>query len=91
MLFFFVVVVTLAAVAVAAEAGEKFVREIGMGAGFSNETELSSGSGLCSYSATCTSGGVEGVCVSISAGCCSGTHTAGLCPGMHYRISPDRS
>lgn len=35
----------------------------------------------CSYSATCTAGGIEGVCVSISAGCCSGTTTSNLCPG----------
>jgi hypothetical protein len=26
-------------------------------------------------------GGVEGVCVSVSAGCCGGTTTSGLCPG----------
>lgn len=26
-------------------------------------------------------GGIEGVCVSVSAGCCSGTLTSGLCPG----------
>lgn len=36
----------------------------------------------CSYSATCTSGGVSGVCVSVSGGCCNGGTTAsGLCPG----------
>lgn len=35
----------------------------------------------CSYSATCSAGGVEGVCVSISAGCCSGTVTSNLCSG----------
>lgn len=35
----------------------------------------------CSYSATCSTGGYEGVCVSISAGCCSGTTTSNLCPG----------
>jgi len=36
----------------------------------------------CSYSATCTASGYEGVCVSISAGCCStGTSTSNLCPG----------
>jgi hypothetical protein len=37
--------------------------------------------GSCSYQATCTVSGIEGVCVSISAGCCSGTATANLCPG----------
>lgn len=37
--------------------------------------------GSCSYSATCTVSGIEGVCVSISAGCCSGTVTSNLCPG----------
>ena len=35
----------------------------------------------CSYTETCTAGGIEGVCVSVSAGCCSGTTTAGLCSG----------
>ena len=35
----------------------------------------------CSYSATCSVSGYEGVCVSISSGCCSGTVTSGLCPG----------
>lgn len=29
----------------------------------------------------CSSGGIEGVCVSISAGCCSGKTTSNLCPG----------
>jgi len=37
--------------------------------------------GLCSYSATCSVSGITGVCVSISAGCCTGTQTSGLCPG----------
>jgi hypothetical protein len=37
--------------------------------------------GSCSYSATCTASGIEGVCVSVSAGCCSGTTTSNLCPG----------
>ncbi len=36
----------------------------------------------CSYDTTCMSGGYEGVCVSISSGCCtSGVATSGLCPG----------
>jgi len=36
----------------------------------------------CSYSDTCSAGGIEGVCVSVSAGCCSGgTITSNLCPG----------
>lgn len=35
----------------------------------------------CSYTATCTSGGIEGVCVSVSSGCCTGSTTSGLCPG----------
>ena len=35
----------------------------------------------CSYSATCTVSGIEGVCVSVSAGCCTGTTTSNLCPG----------
>eukprot|EP01033_Poteriospumella_lacustris_P011906 gene11906-8496_t len=36
---------------------------------------------FCSYQATCSVGGIEGVCVSISAGCCGGSVTSGLCPG----------
>ena len=46
------------------------------GVSFKNET-----TSLCSYEASCNVGGVEGACVSISAGCCSGTVTSGLCPG----------
>jgi GH25 family lysozyme M1 (1,4-beta-N-acetylmuramidase) len=46
-----------------------------------NGTSLDKELGSCSYSATCTAGGITGVCVSISAGCCSGTQTANLCPG----------
>lgn len=42
-----------------------------------NQTVVDAG---CSYSA-CSAGGVSGVCVSISAGCCSGTVTSNLCPG----------
>jgi hypothetical protein len=46
---------------------------------YSNSSELVAG---CSYSATCTVSGVEGVCVSTSAGCCNaGTVTSNLCPG----------
>jgi len=44
-------------------------------------TNSTVGTGLCGYDATCSVGGVSGVCVSISAGCCSGTVTSGLCPG----------
>ena len=37
---------------------------------------------LCGFQGTCSVGGIKGVCVSISAGCCKGgTATAGLCPG----------
>ncbi len=50
---------------------------VGLRAGNSGNTTLSG----CSYSATCTASGIEGVCVSVSAGCCSGTTTSGLCPG----------
>ena len=43
--------------------------------------------GLCGYEATCSAGGYEGVCVSISSGCCSGgTVTSGLCPGLEHLI-----
>lgn len=49
----------------------------GLQAGASGNATL----GSCSYSATCTVSGIEGVCVSISAGCCSGTTTSNLCPG----------
>lgn len=59
---------------------------IGLKAEANNQTEFYGmqagiGNGLCSYEATCTAGGVEGVCVSISAGCCSGSTTSNLCPG----------
>ena len=37
------------------------------------KTFLNSSSTVCPYEATCTASGIEGVCVSISAGCCSGT------------------
>lgn len=50
---------------------------IGLKAGATGNATL----GSCSYSATCTVSGIEGVCVSISAGCCSGTVTSNLCPG----------
>jgi hypothetical protein len=43
---------------------------------YSNETITS-----CPYDATCSSGGYDGVCVSVSAGCCKGVTTSGLCPG----------
>lgn len=44
---------------------------------FTNETL-----GECGYEATCSASGYDGVCVSISAGCCDGgTVTSGLCPG----------
>lgn len=35
----------------------------------------------CPYQATCKVNNVEGVCVSINSGCCSGTVTSNLCPG----------
>ncbi|CAM9155566.1 unnamed protein product [Ectocarpus fasciculatus] len=35
----------------------------------------------CSYEATCSVGGTEGACVSVSAGCCAGTVSSGYCPG----------
>lgn len=38
--------------------------------------------GICGYSATCSAGGTNGVCVSVGSGCCNGgTATSGLCPG----------
>jgi len=38
--------------------------------------------GICGYSASCSTGGYSGACVSIGGGCCpGGTVTAGLCPG----------
>jgi len=37
--------------------------------------------GECSYSATCTANGVEGVCVNVSSGCCTGSATTNLCLG----------
>jgi hypothetical protein len=38
-------------------------------------------SSSCSYSDTCSLQGIEGICVDISAGCCAGTSSSGLCPG----------
>lgn len=38
-------------------------------------------SSSCSYQETCVANGIEGVCVSQSQGCCSGTITANLCGG----------
>jgi hypothetical protein len=46
-----------------------------------SKSYLNSTLGFCSYDDTCNVGGIEGACVSISAGCCSGTVTSGLCPG----------
>lgn len=46
---------------------------------YSNEAESS-----CSYSATCSSGGYTGICVSVSSGCCStGVVTSNLCSGSN--------
>ena len=50
---------------------------IGLRAGSTGNSTL----GGCSYTDTCTVSGIEGVCVSVSAGCCSGTTTSNLCPG----------
>jgi hypothetical protein len=36
---------------------------------------------FCGYEDTCSVGGISGVCVSISDGCCGGAVTSGLCPG----------
>mmetsp|Transcript_78689 Transcript_78689/g.157359 ORF Transcript_78689/g.157359 Transcript_78689/m.157359 type:complete len:351 (-) Transcript_78689:149-1201(-) len=47
-----------------------------------NDGVASNSSLGCSYVSTCTTGGVEGVCVSVSSGCCArGTTTSGLCAG----------
>ena len=37
--------------------------------------------GRCSYTATCIAGGISGVCVDTSAGCCKGSTTS--CPGTN--------
>ena len=37
----------------------------------------------CSYSATCTVRRVNGICVSKSSGCCTGTLSTGYCPGSN--------
>ena len=39
--------------------------------------------GRCSYTATCIAGGISGVCVDTSAGCCEGSTTSLLCPGTN--------
>lgn len=36
---------------------------------------------ICPYQGTCAVDYVEGVCVSVSSGCCTGKLTSGLCPG----------
>ena len=47
-----------------------------------NTTAETIDAAICGYQATCSVGGVKGVCVSVSNGCCKGgTATAGLCPG----------
>lgn len=56
--------------------------EPGLTAGYELDAELTG----CSYSDTCVVNKLigtdyEGVCVSVSGGCCSGTTTSGLCPG----------
>ena len=51
---------------------------IGMNAGIH---KYSYNTSLCSYENTCTVSGYDGVCVSISAGCCNGIVTSNLCPG----------
>ncbi len=57
--------------------GYSFVDAIENGSVFnrlhSNSSNISPDLGGCSYSATCTVNGIEGVCVSTSSGCCSGT------------------
>ena len=46
---------------------------------YSNSSAVGLG---CAVQASCKSGGVEGVCVSRSSGCCRGTFNSGnLCPG----------
>lgn len=47
-----------------------------------SEKVHSNASATCSYKSTCTAGGYTGICVSISAGCCStGVSTSNLCSG----------
>jgi hypothetical protein len=58
--------------------------DAGMKAGYVNNQTTVYGSklGACSYTETCTASGYTGVCVSISAGCCSGgVTTSNLCTG----------
>lgn len=47
---------------------------------FDNSTDALKG---CSYSATCTVGGIDGICVSKSSGCCTGKLSSGYCPGSN--------
>ncbi len=46
-----------------------------------NTPYLNSTTTFCDYEATCYVSGIEGACVSIGSGCCSGSVTSGLCPG----------
>lgn len=45
-----------------------------------NSTDVLKG---CSYTDACTVGGIEGICVSKSSGCCTGTLSSGYCPGSN--------
>jgi hypothetical protein len=75
-------IVLIASVASMVVADNNSTEAIGMQAGyFPQDYKPLALTSSCSYSATCNAGGIEGVCVSISAGCCSGTTTSGLCPG----------
>lgn len=76
-MFHSLVLVCLFVVIAVATAGAPAAR--GLKAG--NHSDSASNLGSCSYQDTCKVSGIEGVCVSISAHCCSGTATAGLCPG----------
>ena len=54
-----------------------FTTSASVAAAWSNSSALEG----CSYSATCSVSGIDGICVSKSSGCCSGTLSTGYCPG----------
>ena len=45
----------------------------GLRAGRLQGIGMGAGAGACSYADTCSSAGYSGVCVNVTAGCCSGT------------------
>jgi len=61
---------------------EFLLRGADQGANEDHDHDNNTLTSTCSYTSTCTVSGTEGVCVSISAGCCNtGTKYSGYCSG----------